>query len=72
MMIYFDNAATTLLKPPQVIRAVTNAMQTLGNCGRGSHSCSRSAAGTVYEARVKLADFQLTWFVRVVRAYSHV
>lgn len=57
MMIYFDNAATTLRKPPQVIRAVTNAMQTLGNCGRGSHSCSRSAAGTVYEARVKLADF---------------
>lgn len=57
MMIYLDNAATTLKKPPQVIAAVTEAMQSLGNCGRGSHRVSRSAAGTVYEAREKLAAF---------------
>ncbi|MBQ2446259.1 MAG: aminotransferase class V-fold PLP-dependent enzyme [Oscillospiraceae bacterium] len=56
-MIYFDNAATTLHKPPQVIEAVTKAMTTMGNCGRGAHPSSRRAAGAVYEARQKLARF---------------
>ena len=35
-MIYFDNAATTLQKPPCVAEAVVQAMTTLGNCGRGA------------------------------------
>lgn len=56
-MIYFDNAATTLVKPPRVAEAVVQAMQSMGNCGRGSHPCSRFAAGAVYEARIKLAAF---------------
>ena len=54
-MIYLDNAATTLIKPPEVERAVTEAMQTLGNTARGAHGYSLEAAGTVYEAREKLA-----------------
>ena len=54
-MIYLDNAATTLKKPPEVIQAVVNAMQTAGNCARGTHAGSRNAARSVYQARVKLA-----------------
>ncbi|MBE6928411.1 MAG: aminotransferase class V-fold PLP-dependent enzyme [Ruminococcaceae bacterium] len=56
-MIYFDNAATTLVKPPRVAEAVKEAMTTLGNCGRGAHMSSRNAARTIYEARCKLARF---------------
>ena len=56
-MIYFDNAATTLLKPPQVIQAVTNAMTSVGNCGRGIHTPGKTAARIVYETRRKIAAF---------------
>ena len=34
-MIYMDNAATTLQKPPEVIQAVVWAMESMGNAGRG-------------------------------------
>ncbi|MBE5784674.1 MAG: aminotransferase class V-fold PLP-dependent enzyme [Clostridiales bacterium] len=34
-MIYLDNAATTLKKPPEVAAAVVNAMRTMGNAERG-------------------------------------
>lgn len=54
-MIYLDNAATTMKKPPQVIEAVVNAMQTFGNSSRGTHESSLDAAYTVYGARVRLA-----------------
>lgn len=54
-MIYLDNAATTLRKPPQVIAAVTEAMTTLGNAARGAHSGSLTAARTIYGAREKVA-----------------
>lgn len=54
-MIYLDNASTTLIKPPQVTQAVLTAMQSLGNTARGAHGYSLEAAGTVYEAREKLA-----------------
>lgn len=56
-MIYFDNAATTLKKPPEVIEAVIDALQTMGNCARGAHEISRNTARGVYQARVKLARF---------------
>ncbi|MCD8143843.1 MAG: aminotransferase class V-fold PLP-dependent enzyme [Oscillospiraceae bacterium] len=54
-MIYLDNAATTLQKPPEVIQAVVNAMTTFGNAARGAHSSALSASRTIYEARVKAA-----------------
>ena len=54
-MIYLDNAATTLIKPPGVGRAMLEALNTLGNTARGAHGCSLKAAGAVYEAREKLA-----------------
>ena len=50
-MIYLDNAATTLKKPETVIRAVAEAMGTLGNSSRGVHGASLAAARTVYQAR---------------------
>lgn len=54
-MIYLDNAATTLHKPPQVAEAMINAMQSMGNSSRGTHAGSMAASHTVYDARVKLA-----------------
>jgi len=54
-VIYLDNAATTLRKPPQVIRAVTDAMEHLGNCGRGAYGTALDAARTIYDTRERLA-----------------
>lgn len=51
-MIYFDNAATTLVKPECVIKADAYALKNLcANAGRGSHSRAVKAASIVYEAR---------------------
>ena len=55
-MIYFDNAATTMRKPDCVIEAVTQAMCSLGNSGRGVHSGALSASRIIYDARVALAQ----------------
>ena len=54
-MIYLDNAATTLQKPPQVAQAVVRALGTLGNSARGAHGGAMDASRTVYGAREKLA-----------------
>lgn len=56
-MIYLDNAATTMRKPPEVIWAVTDALGSLGNAGRGAHSASLGAARIIYDTRALLADF---------------
>jgi len=55
-MIYLDNAATTLRKPPQVAEAVLRAMNTLGNSARGAHEGAMDASHTIYAAREKLAS----------------
>ena len=49
-MIYLDNAATTLRKPPQVEQAVLDAMRTAGNPGRGAHEPTLHASRLVYAA----------------------
>lgn len=54
-MIYLDNAATTLKKPPEVAEAVKTAILTAGNAVRGAHSVSISASQIVFETRKKLA-----------------
>lgn len=56
-MIYLDNAATTLHKPPEVAEAVLRAMGTMGNGGRGVHGGALTAAREIYAARAALADF---------------
>lgn len=55
-MIYLDNAATTLQKPPEVAEAVRQAILTAGNAARGAHGVSLSASRTVFETRQKLAQ----------------
>lgn len=56
-MIYLDNAATTMHKPQTVIDAVTQAMCSLGNAGRGVTSGALDAARTIHGCRTKLARF---------------
>ncbi len=55
-MIYLDNAATTLQKPPEVLRAVTEAMGVFGNAARGAHGNALGAARVIYDTRVLLAE----------------
>ena len=55
-MIYLDNAATTLHKPPEVAEAVKQAILTAGNAARGAHCVSLAASRTVFETRQKLAQ----------------
>ncbi len=54
-MIYLDNAATTVKKPPAVIESVTAALTCMGSANRAAHDISLSASRIVYEARGKLA-----------------
>ena len=46
-MIYFDNAATTMHKPETVIHAVAQALNSLGNAGRGAHEASLDASRNI-------------------------
>ena len=55
-MIYFDNAATTMRKPSCVVQAVTEAMCSLGNSGRGVHSGALTASRIIYNTRAALAQ----------------
>lgn len=55
-MIYLDNAATTLHRPPEVAQAVAEAMDTMGNAGRGAHAPTLRASRAVYETRTLLAE----------------
>ena len=54
-MIYLDNAATTLHKPPEVAEAVKNAILTVGNASRGAHGVSLAASRMVFDTRARLA-----------------
>lgn len=53
-MIYLDNAATTMHKPQCVIDAVTGAMGSMGNAGRGANEASLSASRIIYDTRERL------------------
>jgi cysteine desulfurase family protein len=56
-MIYFDNAATSWPKPPEVISAMTNFMERAGaNPGRSGHRMSLEAGRIVFNAREKVAE----------------
>jgi selenocysteine lyase/cysteine desulfurase len=50
-LIYLDNAATTLYKPPEVTAAVQRAIKTCGGAGRGGHIAAHIAAETLFECR---------------------
>lgn len=55
-MIYMDNAATTMQKPPQVAEAVAAAINSMGNAGRGAHEASLGASRIIYDTREKLSN----------------
>ena len=56
-MIYLDNAATTMRKPEVVVQAVTEAMCTMGNAGRGVHDAALDASRIIFDTRMRLAEF---------------
>ncbi len=56
-MIYLDSAATSLIKPASVGRAVLRAMRTMASPGRGAHAPAMLAAETVYACREAAALF---------------
>lgn len=57
-MIYLDNAATTYPKPPDVHRAMADALIHFGaNPGRGGYRMAMTTAERVYACREALASF---------------
>ncbi len=54
-MIYLDNAATSMTRPPEVVDAVARAMTSLGNAGRGATSSALDASRTVQGCREAMA-----------------
>ena len=56
-MIYLDQAATSFPKPREVAEAMSLALQSTGNSGRGAHEFSLAASRLVFEARAELAEF---------------
>ena len=57
MTVNFDNAATTYPKPPEVRRAVADAVVRYGNAGRGGHVIAERTSELVYHARETVAEF---------------
>lgn len=55
-MIYLDNAATTLIKPPAVSAAVNRAIKTMASPGRGGHRPAMTAAQEVFKCREAAAE----------------
>lgn len=54
-MIYFDNSATTLVKPPEVAEAVSYAVSHFANAHRSFYDPAMLAAREVYETREQIA-----------------
>ena len=67
-IIYFDNAATSWPKPPEIIAAMQNYMQNIGGSpGRSGHRLSIEAARIVFDTRDKLAQlFNIPDALRIV------
>lgn len=70
-MLYFDNAATSLHKPPQVAAAVMDAMGAFGNPGRGAYEPALQAARRIHAARQLMAElFNAPSAERIAFAYN--
>lgn len=67
-IIYFDNAATSWPKPPEVHAAMQKFMRKIGaNPGRSGHRLSVEAARVIYDTREKLAQlFNVSDPLRIV------
>jgi cysteine desulfurase/selenocysteine lyase len=56
-LIYFDNAATSFPKPPEVIDAIHRFLTEVGGSpGRSGHRLSVEAGRIVYDAREAMAE----------------
>jgi len=55
-MIYLDNAATSMPKPPTVYGAVMRAMRTCAGSGRSGHDAARAAEQILFLCRQTAAD----------------
>ncbi|MDR1702415.1 MAG: aminotransferase class V-fold PLP-dependent enzyme [Sporomusaceae bacterium] len=54
-MIYFDNSATTLIKPPEVAAAVASAINSFGNAGRSFYEPVLKANREIFQTRWEIA-----------------
>ena len=50
-MIYLDNGATSFHKPPEVMRAMAQAIYTCANPGRGGYTAAMAAGRAVFQCR---------------------
>ena len=55
-MIYLDNGATSFHKPPQVTRAVLDALRSCANPGRGGYKAATAAARRIFACREAAAE----------------
>lgn len=70
-MIYLDNAATSLIKPASVERAMHEALRSMASPGRGSHAPAMRAADTVLDCRIAAAElFHVPEAERVVFTFN--
>lgn len=53
-MIYLDNAATSLHRPACVVDAICQALNGMGNCGRGASGASLTAGRVVTQCRSRI------------------
>ncbi len=67
-MIYFDNAATTWPKPPEVLETMHYCLEVVGaNPGRSGHKMSLVASKIIEDARQSIADlFNISDYNRVI------
>ena len=57
-MIYFDNAATTWPKPPEVLEAIARSFTDYGaNPGRGAYKMAMDTSRLIYKTRNTIASF---------------
>lgn len=56
VLIYFDNAATSMHKPQEVTDAVVFALNHFGNASRGVYDESLQADRLIYDARSEIAE----------------
>ena len=55
-MTYLDNAATTFVKPPEVYKAVDDALRTCGNSSRGGAETTLRADNVIFGARERVCE----------------
>ncbi len=56
-IIYFDNSATTFIKPETVYDKIVDVMKYAGgNAGRGGHKLAQKASDVIYDAREKVCS----------------